>query len=86
MVLGGVLVAFLVAVMPAALAPGTPSTVATEPSADPAPTVDSTERPEPDPPGKQTGATRIVAVAAAAAVILSGAGFLMLRRRRRTSV
>jgi LPXTG-motif cell wall-anchored protein len=85
MVLGGVLIAFMVAVMPAALASGTPSTVTAEPTADPAPTtVDSTESPEPSPRGQETDTTRIAAVAALAAVVLAGVGFWLLRKRRRT--
>ncbi|HEU4946073.1 MAG TPA: LPXTG cell wall anchor domain-containing protein [Kribbella sp.] len=85
MVLGGVLIAFLVAVMPAAPASGTPSPVATEPGAGPAPALDATESPVPDPSGEETGATRIVAVAALAAAILGAVGFLLLRRRPRKS-
>lgn len=85
MVLGGVLVAFLVAVMPAAPTSGTPSTVATEPVADPAATLDPADGPQPIPPGNTTDPTRTVAVAAVGAVVLAGVGFLVLRKRRRTS-
>jgi hypothetical protein len=85
MVLGGVLIAFLVAVMPATLASGTPSAVETEPIADPSPTLGATDSPtaEAD-PEDHTGVTRIVAASAVAAILVAGISFLLLRNRRRT--
>ncbi len=85
MVLGGVLIAFLVAVMPATLASGTPTTVETEPIADPSPRLGAADSREQDAdPEDRTGVTRIVAASAVAAILVAGISFLLLRNRRRT--
>jgi hypothetical protein len=81
MVLGGVLIAFLVAVMPAALAPGTPATAVAEPAVDPAPTPGPATGPMPDLPDKDTRQTWIVAGTAAAAILIAGVSVVALRRR-----
>ena len=84
MVLGGVLIAFLVAVMPACLASGTPDAAVADPVVDPAPTPVPAAGPMPDPPGNDPRQTRIVAGTAAVAVLIAGVSVFALRNRRRT--
>ena len=86
MVLGGVLIAFLVAVMPACLASGTPGSAVAEPAVDPAPASGPAEGPMPDPFDADQGTrpTWIVAGTAAAVILAGGVGFYALRNRRRS--